>query len=250
MKRIILFIMMALVAAGYGFSQQPNYQQILEDIDNSATFEGTDFSCTYTIVSQKPEEGKDITKARIFRRDSKDKFVLIILQPEVQKGQGYLKIDDNVWFYDPESRKFAHSSMKENLQDSDAKNSDFTQSSLVDDYKIVSTDSSSSLGRYDVHIIELEATNNEVSYPGMKLWISKENNLILKSEEYSLSGRLLRSSYYPKYKKVEGRYIPSKMLFIDELRKGEKTQVNLDDISLEDLPDSVFTKQYLERVNQ
>jgi hypothetical protein len=32
------------------------------------------------------------------------------MEPESQLGQGYLKVDDNLWFYDPESRKFSHSS--------------------------------------------------------------------------------------------------------------------------------------------
>jgi hypothetical protein len=50
--------------------------------------------------------------------------------------------------------------------------------------------------------------------------------------------------------KVAGRFIPSRMLFVDELREGEKTQVTIKDASVAALPDSVFTKAYLERVNR
>jgi hypothetical protein len=69
-------------------------------------------------------------------------------------------------------------------------------------------------------------------------------------EDYSLSDRLMRTAYYPKYMKVAERFIPSRMLFVDELKEGEKTQVTIKDASVATLPDSVFTKAYLERVNR
>jgi hypothetical protein len=72
----------------------------------------------------------------------------------------------------------------------------------------------------------------------------------LKAEEYSLSERLMRTSYYPHYARIEDRYFPDKMLFVDELKKGEKTQLTFTDLSIAPLPDSVFTKAYLEKVNR
>ena len=44
---------------------------------------------------------------------------LLIQEPVTQKGQGYLLEGDNLWFYDPSSRQFAHTSLKETFQDSD-----------------------------------------------------------------------------------------------------------------------------------
>jgi hypothetical protein len=84
----------------------------------------------------------------------------------------------------------------------------------------------------------------------MKLWIHKDRSLVLKVEDYSLSQRLMRTAYYPKYMRVSDRFIPSRMLFVDELKEGEKTQVTIKDASVASLPDSVFTKAYLERVNR
>ena len=40
------------------------------------------------------------------------------------------------------------------------------------------------------------------------------------------------------------------MIFVDELVKGKKTTITLSDISLAAVPDSVFTKSYIERVNR
>ena len=44
-------------------------QGILGDIDRQGTFEEEDFSCLFTIVSDKPGEQTNIQQARFFRRD-------------------------------------------------------------------------------------------------------------------------------------------------------------------------------------
>jgi hypothetical protein len=59
----------------------------------------------------------------------------------------------------------------------------------------------------------------------------------------------MRTSYYPTYAKAGDNYIPTKMIFIDELIEGKKTQITISDISTKDIPDSIFTKSYVERVN-
>jgi hypothetical protein len=40
------------------------------------------------------------------------------------------------------------------------------------------------------------------------------------------------------------------MVFIDELVEGNKTQISVSEISTNDIPDHVFTKAYIERVNR
>jgi outer membrane lipoprotein-sorting protein len=228
---------------------EPDFESILETIDRRSNFQNTDFSATYTVVSEKPGEEESVFKVRIFRRDREDKFLLLFLEPDTQKGQGYLQIEDNLWFYDPESRKFSHSSVNENLEDSETKSSDFRRSSLAEDYEVGSY-AEGTLGKYPVYVLDLKANNNEVPYPRLKLWIDRDRPLVLKVENYSLYGRLMRTACYPKYIQVGDRFIPSRLLFVDELREGEKTEVTITDTSLAGLPDSVFSKAYLERVNR
>jgi hypothetical protein len=85
-----------------------------------------DFSGVFTIVSEKPAKNNRLPKSACSGATQRNQFLILIQLPEASKGQGYLKEDDNVWMYDPTSRKFTHSSIKQNLQDSEAKNSDFT----------------------------------------------------------------------------------------------------------------------------
>ncbi len=248
MKRYLMLFIITLVCFSIP-AENVNFHAILKEIDNMTSFEDSDLSCIYTIVSEKPGEDKSVQQVRMFRRDREDKFAALILKPETKKGQGYLQVDENLWFYDPESRKFAHTSSKENFQDSEAKNSDFKSSSLSEDYDIERS-SKGKLGRYEVYILNLMANNNEVTYPRQKLWVRKDNHLLLKAENYSLSERLMRTVYYPGYISLGKKFIPSKILIVDELKKGERSQLTIKDPSVSTLPDYVFTKSYIERVNR
>ncbi len=231
------------------FSESVDYTAILRDIDELRSFDKADFSAVLTMISEDPEKGLEKKVVQMFRRDRDDKFLMLIKEPEVQRGQGYLKVGKNMWFYDPESRKFSHISLKENFAGTDAKNSDFSKSKLAKDYSVISH-SEGKLGRFDVYILELKAKNNEVTYPYMKLWVTKNPHLVLKVENYSLNKRLLRISYYPRYARVGDSYIATRMIFIDNLVKNKKTQISLENLSVEKLPDYVFTKSYVERVNR
>jgi hypothetical protein len=117
------------------------------------------------------------------------------------------------------------------------------------DYRVVSI-KEGRLGKYDVYTLEIEANNNEVTYPKQKIWVTVQGTLVLKTEDYSAGGRLMRTSYYPSYARAGKNVIPTKMIFVDELIAGKKTTITIQDISVDKLPTSIFTKSYVERVNR
>lgn len=250
---IFIFTVMLTVFAPAVLSAQPlsmaEAKKILAQLDDLGNFPGKDFTALFTIVSEKPGEKQSVTQVRVFRRDTKKQFTILIMLPEANKGQGYLREEDNVWFYDPSSRKFSHSSVKENLQNTEAKNSDFTAGSLADDYEITEI-TEGTIGKYPVWIFDLKAKTNEVSYDRVLLSIRKDRIMVLKREDYSLNGRLMRTTLYPKYVEVAGKLLPSQTLIIDEINKGEKSQITMAEQSVEKLPDKVFTKAFLEQVNR
>ena len=248
-EKIILGAMALLMTAGVLFAADVDGETILAAIDSQRNFRDADFSSTVSMVREDPEEGIEKMVVQQFRRDSEDKLVFLFQQPAVKKGQGYLLIDDNLWFYDPESRKFSHTSMKEQFGGTDARNSDFGSSGMNVDYRVLSIEEGT-LGKYNVYILDLEARHNEVTYPRQKIWVTSDRYLVLKTEDYSETGRLLRTSLFPNYAKAGDQYVASRMIFVDELVEGKKTSISLSEISLAKLPDSVFTKSYIERVNR
>lgn len=243
---ILLVLVAGLVASAQDFTK---IEAMLERLDEQSRFDDTDFSALLTMIVEDPEKGIEKMVVRQFRRDDGDHFLLLIQEPTTQKGQGYLLEGDNLWFYDPSSRKFAHSSLKESFQDSDARNADFGQSSYSSSYEVEGYEDST-LGKFDVYVISLKAVDETVPFPFAKIWVTKESDLVLKSEEYSLTRRLMRSALFPKYSKVGNAVIPVQMIFIDELVAGKKTQIGLSEISISKIPDHVFTKAYIERVNR
>ena len=224
-------------------------QALLEEIDRQRTFSGQDFTAVMTLVSEDPEDGVERTVVQQFRRDEDDAFLILVRDPSVQRGQGYLRQGDNLWFYDPESRKFSHTSLKEAFQGTDARNSDFGDLSFAEDYAVRSVEEGT-LGRYPVYVLDLQATSDEVTYPFLKAWITREGSLVLKTEDYSLTERLMRTSYYPRYARVGAAVVATEMIFVDELVEGKKTQISLTDLSAAQISDTVFTKAYVERANR
>ena len=251
MKRFLLMALCALAAAR-AFAD-PDYAAMLRKVDSLVSFKDSDFSAEYTIDQISAGGGKSSTLAAIFRRDKDQKFLILILSPDSDRGKGYLKIDDNFWLYDPISRAFSFTSTKERFQNSNARNSDFTQSSFASDYGVTGT-RREKLGKFDCWVVDLKALSDTVTFAITKLWIS-DDNLVRKKEDYSLSGQILRTTAIPSYQQVGSHYVPITMIILDNLQGrtvngnfvNDRTVITIAKPSLERLPDALFSKAYLEK---
>ncbi len=223
--------------------------KILEATDDNLAYHG-DYSATVSLIIEKPGKPKESLKYKIFERTDKDLMTIVQLAPEAEKGHGYMRDGDNIWSYDPIGRKFTHTSLKEALGGSDVKIDDVNRSTSHwrDNYKVTEF-KDGKLGSYDVSIITITATTSKPSYAKTVLYIRKDVPLILKQEDYSGSGRLMRTMLCPKYAKVKAGYVPSQIIVRDELNPGEQTQQFISDLTFDRLPDSIFTKAYLEGLN-
>lgn len=250
------FIKLALVSLGLIFMSPMAMSQdgaaILERVDQMLTFD-SDMSCAFQMISYRVGEEPTVQEMRLFTRpeevDGEDKFLALVLRPEVDRGTGYLGVGDNFWIYDPQSRAFSHSTARDNVQDSDVNNDDLGVSSYSDDYQVLSIEEDM-LGQIPTHILQLEATNDSVDYRNVRMWVGREDGLPYKVENYSTSGTLMRTILAPKWSRIGEKYIYNKVYFIDELKEGNRTVLSFEDVSLARIPDEVFTKAYLERVNR
>ena len=72
-----------------------------------------------------------------------------------------------------------------------------------------------------------------MAYPVVKLWVDKDDGNILKRQEFALSGRLMRTAYYPKWKKLFSEskgadvWYPQEIRIFDEVEKANSTVVVL-----------------------
>lgn len=256
MKRAVAAFLFAFAVLGVA-AAEPDFKAMLKTVDGLVSFLDTDFSANYKIEQFKPGEGTSITNTAIFRRDKDEKYLILILDPPTEKGKGYLKIGQSMWLYDPQSRRFDFTSSKERFQNSNARNSDFTRSTYAEDYDIVSA-KQEQLGKFACWVLDLKANNEEVSFPRCRIWVSAEDNLVRKTQDYSLSGQLMRTRAIPTYQKVGDRYVPFKLVIIDELRgktiggkfQNETTSITITNPALTKLKDSIYTQAYLEKVSK
>ena len=250
--RTILLLIFSTGLVLQAGAQQVTENNILAMVDNRLNFQ-SDFSCNFTMVTYRVGKQPESQQMMLFSRpkeiDGEEKFLALVVKPDVDKGTGYLGIGDNYWIYDPESRKFSHSSARENVQDSDVNNDDLGSSDYLEDYRVLSM-SEGMLGKIPCYILDIEGTNEAVDYKNIKLWVGKDELLPYKEEDYSISGRLMRTVLAPKWSKIGDRYIYRQVYFVDELKAGNKTILLFDQISLNSIPDRVFTKSYLERSNR
>ena len=254
MKKIITIFTTALIFVGAAFAQvsADNVEKaykIMESTDDNLAYHG-DYSATVSLVVEKPGKPKENLQYKIFERTDKDLMTIVQLFPEADKGIGYLRNGDNIWSYDPISRKFTHTSIKEALGDSDIKLDDVEQNDNKwrDNYE-VSAFEDGMLGKYPVDIITLTAKTKEPSYAKTKYYVRKDIPLVLKEEDFSGSDRLMRTILVPKYSKVPAGYVATQVIIRDELNKGEQTQQVISDLTFDALPDKIFTKAYLEGLN-
>ncbi len=234
-----------------------DFEGILRRADELANYGEDDFSAEYVIVKARPGQAPSSTTAAVFRRDREDSYVILITAPSVKRGQGFLKSGSTLWVYDPQGRRFNSTSSTERFQNTNARNSDFTRSTLVEDYTIVEG-AEARLGKYNCWLLTLAANNDEVTYPRMKIWISQEDGLVRKSEDYSLSGQLLRTTAIPAYYKVGDHYVPQRVIFVDALRgamvdgkfRNEQTKIVINRPTVKPLEDNIFSKSFLESMSR
>ncbi len=191
-------------------------------------------------------------EAVIYRRDVSDKMAILFLKPRTEAGKGYLRVDRNLFLYDPSVGKWERRTEREGLMGTDSRRQDFDASSFSQDYapKYVAKER---LGKFDVHHLELRAKpGRDVASPVLHLWVDVDSDNLLKVQEMALSGRLMRTSYYPKWAKIDSPdkgapvYYPMEIRIFDEVEKENSTTVVMRKVDLAKLPDSVFTKAWLE----
>ena len=229
----------------------PGMKKLLEEIDDRQRNSGDYRSLVY--LEQKEKDKTDVVReALVYRRDADDKLMILFTKPKTEQGTGYLRIEKNLWFYDPGTGKWERRTERERIAGTDSRRADFDESRLAEEYTSA-YEGEAKLGAFEAHVLKLTAKEGvDVAFPVLKLWVDKASNNILKRQEFALSGRLMRTAYYPKWKKVFSEskkgevWFPEEMRFFDEIEKANSTLVLIKTVDLRPLEANIFTKAWLE----
>ena len=225
--------------------------ELLKVIDERQSNQGDWRSFIY--MEQKEKDKVDVAyEALVFRRSKDQKFMVVFTKPKASQGQGYLRLDKNLWFYDPSVGKWERRTERERIGGTNSRRSDFDESRLAEEY-VPEDLGQEKLGAYTAQVLKLTGKPNiDLAFPVIKLWVDKDTNNILKRQEFALSGRLLRTSYYPRWKKMYSEskkadvFYPEEMRFYDEVEKANSTFILVKSVDMKPLEPNLFTKAWLE----
>jgi hypothetical protein len=200
------------------------------------------------------EKGKTdvVYELLVYRRDEDDKQMFLFTKPKSEAGKGYLRLEKNLWMYDPATGRWERRTERERIGGTDTRRGDLDESRLAEEYDATWL-GEGKLGVYAVdHLKLVVKPGMDVAFPVVELWVDKATLNILKRQEFALSGKLMRTAYYPRWKKLWSPskkaevWYPEEMRIFDEIEKGNSTLILIKEIDLRTLEANLFTKAWLE----
>ena len=252
MKAFVLpFLLLAAQLQAGAALPKEKMVELLRGIDMRVRSNGDYKSLVY--IEQKEKDKPDVAReALVYRRDADQKLMILFTKPKTEAGKGYIRIEKNLWYYDPTVGKWERRTDRERIAGTDSRRQDFDQSDLAGEYEPAFV-GEEKLGNFKVWHLKLTGKEGkDLAYPIVEFWVDQATGNDLKRQDFALSGRLMRTSYNPKWqklysasKKAELWYRQEVRIF-DEIDKANSTLVIIKSVDLESLPENIFTKAWLE----
>ena len=170
----------------------------------------------------------------------------MVTEPASERGQIMLMKGRDLWIFLPTVSQPVRLSLAQRLTGQVA-NGDLARANLAGDYvaKLLRTEK---IDGESMHVLELTAVDRGVTYHRVQYWVRQSNHWPYKAEFYSLSDHLLKTCLYQNFRQMAGRMRPTRLVMQDALRKDQESVLEYAEMRLKDLPDKIFTKDYLKRL--
>jgi outer membrane lipoprotein-sorting protein len=230
-------------AQGAPGSEDPA-RSIVEKADQ-VRFPQEGFEAVVTISSRSGEERAEPRRYRVFSKGN-DSTIVLTEEPAVDRGQAMLMRGRDLWVFLPNVSQPVRLSLSQRLTGLVA-NGDLARANFSGDYQAQRLREETIDGEtYDV--LQLTAVDRGVTYGKVLYWVRQSNAQPLKAEFYSASDRLLKTCRYENYRLLAGRVRPTRLVLTDALRGGEESVLEYTEMSPRELPEKMFTKDYLKRL--
>lgn len=177
-----------------------------------------------------------------------DNTIVLTLEPATERGQALLMSGRNLWVFMPSVSQPVRLSLAQRLTGQVA-NGDLARANFAGDYRPAVAGTEVLDGQSAV-VLELTAVDRGVTYARVRYWIAERDSRPLKAEFYALSGRLLKTARYEEFRQMAGRVRPTRLVMEDALKKGEVSVLTYENMGVRELPERMFTREYLRRLQQ
>ncbi len=227
-------------------ANDPAAVKIVQRWEAKLNLDGIDLTTQFTLVQKKDGEADRILRVTTWRRDAADTYTILFAYPDSEKGKGYLRKGDDLYFYLPSTREFVYRNRKDNIGSTDARTDLFGRQDTLAQYWVALA-GTATVNKWDCDVVRLDAKTQDVTYPIQKWYVRRSDGLPVKVENFSASETLLATSYYIDYKDLgTGKFLFTKLLAVNNLETGQKTYLTNDNISTAAIPEYTFTKAFLE----
>jgi outer membrane lipoprotein-sorting protein len=217
---------------------------IVENADR-IRFPKEGFQVDISIVSKAPDQQDEVRKYRVLSKGN-DNTIVMTVEPAADRGQMLLMKARDLWLFMPSVSQPVRLSVAQRMT-GEVAYGDLARANFASDYNAKLLRSENIDGEpHDV--LELTAVDKGVTYARVLYWVKHANNYPAKAEFYSLSNRLLKTCKYENFKTLGGKIRPTRLVMEDALKKGEVSMLEYDAMKPRDLPDHVFTKEYLKKL--
>src|SRR5947209_837053 len=139
--------------AAHAALTSPQMVELLKQVDERQHNNGDWRANAY--IEQKEKDKVDVVYETLyFRRSQDQKFMILFTKPKSSAGQGYLRIDQNLWFYDPSVGKWERRTERERIGGTNSRRSDFDESRLAEEYD-PEDNGEEKLGAYTAQVMTL-----------------------------------------------------------------------------------------------
>ncbi len=224
--------------------EDPLARSILVKSD-AIRFPSEGFQVDIDITNLSSDQEDEKRKYRILSKGN-DNTVVMILEPASERGQIMLMKGRDLWVFMPNVSQPIRLGLAQRLTGQVA-NGDLARANFSGDYnpRLLRTERVDGEEQY---VLELNAVDRGVTYRRVLYWVSKANFQPRKAEFYSLSNRLMKSCTYENFREMAGRQRPTRLAMEDALRGGSRSVLEYHAMRLRDLPDKVFSKDYLKKL--
>ncbi len=219
-------------------------KSIVEKADH-VRFPVEPFEVAITISTSGAGAPEDVRRYRVLAKGHENTIVMVT-EPASDRGQILLMKGHDLWIFLPTVSQPVRLSMAQRLTGQVA-NGDLARANLAGDYtaKLLRTEK---VADDSLYILELTAIDRSVTYHRVIYWVRQGDYRPVKAEFYSVSDRLLKTCLYQNYKPMAGRERRARLVMQNALLKDEESVLEYSNMRLRDLPDKMFTKDFLKRI--
>lgn len=220
-------------------------RSIVENAD-LVRFPAEGFQVEVNIATTQSGQAPELRKYRVLSKGNAN-TVVMVTEPAAERGQIMLMKGRDLWIFMPDVSQPIRIALSQRLTGQVA-NGDLARANFAGDYnpRLLRSET---IGSETYDVLELIAVDRSVTYQKVIYWVRQKDSWPFKAEFYSLSQRLLKTAKYENYKMMEGRMRPTRLVMEDNMKQGEQSVLEYEKMKLRDLPDKVFTKDYLKKLD-